>query len=160
MASPLRPQYFISRQNGTLTALIAVDELPPSLNIHGVPRVLSHNDTQGMTSLGTVSTRGQYYVVDGFPLGSVHASNAVCVRENLSGVGCISSSVARAGSDEDIRRLALSTLLHATTPVWNPNSQGRDGPSWRNANRNTRDLTKYVGGFSYRSSKILRCHRD
>jgi hypothetical protein len=146
MASPLRPQFFISRQNGTLTALIAVDELPPSLNIQGVPRVLSHSDTHGMTSLGTVSTRGQYYIVDGFPLGPVHANNAVCLRESLNGVGA-SSSVGRVGGEEDYRQLALSTLLHATSPVWNPNSQGRDGPSWRNAGRNTRDVVKYVGEF-------------
>ena len=146
MASPLRPQYFISRQNGTLTPLIAVDELPPSLNIQGVPRVLSHSDTHGMTSLGTVSARGQYYIVDGFPRGPIHANNTACLRESLNGVG-IPSSVAGVGGDEDFRQLALSTLLHATTPVWNLNSQGRDGPSWRNMNRNARSVLKYVGEF-------------
>lgn len=64
MSLPLRPQHFVSRQDGTLTALIAVDELPPFIAIHGVPRVLSQGDTQGMTSLGMLPARGQTYGVD------------------------------------------------------------------------------------------------
>ena len=64
MALPLRPQHFVSRQDGSLTALIAVDELPPFIAIHGVPRVMSQSDTQGMTSLGTLPYRGQTYGVD------------------------------------------------------------------------------------------------
>ena len=64
MAMPLRPQHFVSRQDGTLTALIAVDELPSCITVQGVPRVLNQSDTQGMTSLGTIPSRGQTYVVD------------------------------------------------------------------------------------------------
>lgn len=59
----LRPQYFLSRPNGTLTALVAVDELPSSFVIDGVPHVLGQGDTAGMTSLGTVASRGQVYSV-------------------------------------------------------------------------------------------------
>lgn len=59
----LRPQYFLSRPDGTLTALVAVDELPNNFVIHGVPHVLGQGDTAGMTSLGTVASRGQVYSV-------------------------------------------------------------------------------------------------
>ncbi|KAF3491763.1 C-x8-C-x5-C-x3-H type zinc finger protein [Arthroderma uncinatum] len=64
MAMPLRPLHFLSREDGTLTALIAVDELPHYVSIRGVPRTLNHSDTQGMTSLGTVKSRGQFYLLD------------------------------------------------------------------------------------------------
>ncbi|RHZ48961.1 uncharacterized protein CDV56_105471 [Aspergillus thermomutatus] len=65
MSSPLRPQFFCARPNGTLVPLVAVDELPIHLNIRSAPRVLSPGDTQGMTSLGTVSPRCSFYIVEG-----------------------------------------------------------------------------------------------
>ncbi|WEW57621.1 hypothetical protein PRK78_003088 [Emydomyces testavorans] len=77
MDSSLRPQFFVSRQDGSLTALIAVDELPPLMSIRGVPRLLSQNDTQGMTSLGSANHRGQFYVVDCFTQGSANANNNI-----------------------------------------------------------------------------------
>lgn len=71
MDAPLRPQYFVSRQDGSLTPLIAVDELPQLVSIRGVPRLLTQNDTHGMTSLGSANHRGQYYVIDYLPQGTV-----------------------------------------------------------------------------------------
>jgi hypothetical protein len=65
MSSSIRPQYFVTREDGTITPLVAMDELPIYVAVRGVPRVLRAADTVGMTSLGTVQTRGQYYVVDG-----------------------------------------------------------------------------------------------
>ncbi|KAF7165937.1 hypothetical protein CNMCM5623_009929 [Aspergillus felis] len=64
MSSPLRPQFFCARPNGTLVPLVAVDELPIHINIRSAPRVLSPGDTQGMTSLGTVGPRCSFYVVE------------------------------------------------------------------------------------------------
>jgi hypothetical protein len=71
MAASLRPQYFLSRENGTITPLVAVDELPLHVLVRGVPRTLQAADTVGMTSLGTVQSRGQLYVVDGIHPGVV-----------------------------------------------------------------------------------------
>ncbi|KAL4941218.1 hypothetical protein BDV06DRAFT_223302 [Aspergillus oleicola] len=68
MSSSLRPQYFCSRPNGTLVPLVAVDELPPSIYIHGAPGSLSPAETQGMTSLGALSPRGQIYMVEGLAI--------------------------------------------------------------------------------------------
>ncbi|KAM5467947.1 hypothetical protein MauCBS54593_005229 [Microsporum audouinii] len=82
MAMPLRPLHFLSREDGTLTALVAVDELPHYISIRGVPRTLNHSDTQGMTSLGTVKSRGQFYLLDN---AIQHASKAIGDKSNNPG---------------------------------------------------------------------------
>ncbi|OKL64037.1 hypothetical protein UA08_00598 [Talaromyces atroroseus] len=63
--SEIRPQFFLVRENNAITPLIALDELPNEISIHGVPRNMNVSDTRGMTSVGTVPTRGVYYIVDG-----------------------------------------------------------------------------------------------
>jgi hypothetical protein len=65
MTEPLRPQHFITRQNGTMVPLVALDELPATVSIRGVPRALSPYDVAGMTALGTVESQHRQYVVDG-----------------------------------------------------------------------------------------------
>lgn len=115
MSTPLRPQFFCSRPNGTLTPLIAVDELPPTLSIRGVSRVLTHGDTQGMTSLGTVSPRGQVYVVDTVSPTRTPAAGGRRGRGDAE----LQSSLSRIISDESIpanQRLALQTLVHQGMP--------------------------------------------
>jgi len=61
----LKPQYFITRQNGALVPLIALDELPANVQVRGVPRSLTPFDIAGMTSLGLCESRHQFYVVEG-----------------------------------------------------------------------------------------------
>jgi hypothetical protein len=65
MAAPNRPQFFCTRPDGSLTPLLAVDELPPGLVIQGLPRALTAGDTQGMTSCGLVSARSEPWPVEG-----------------------------------------------------------------------------------------------
>lgn len=65
MAEPLRPQHFLTRQNGTMVPLVALDELPSTVSLRGVPRTLSSYDVAGMTGLGTVESQHRRYVVDG-----------------------------------------------------------------------------------------------
>lgn len=62
---PLRPQLFVTRQNGTMVPLIAADELPSTISIRGVPRTLSPHDISGMTGVGTFDSRHRQYVIDG-----------------------------------------------------------------------------------------------
>lgn len=71
MPSPIRPQFFCSRPNGTMTPLIALDELPTNISIRGVHRHLSPHETAGMTSVGTAEHRSQLYIVDGVQLGPI-----------------------------------------------------------------------------------------
>lgn len=129
MAAPLRPQFFCTRPNGTVTPLIAVDELPIHVSIHGVSRSLSANDTQGMTSLGTVNGRNQTYVVEGIPAGPLRAAAANSATPGGGGGGRSSprdydlqSSLLRILSDDNIpasQRLALHALIQqALAPNW------------------------------------------
>ena len=67
MADSLRPQWFVTRQNGSMVPLVALDELPSTVAIQNVPRHLSSHDIQGMTGLGTHNTRHKHYAVDGKP---------------------------------------------------------------------------------------------
>jgi hypothetical protein len=73
---PLRPQLFITRQNGTMVPLVAVDELPSTISIHSVPRTLSPHDVSGMTGVGTFNSRHRHYVVDSLNKGFETSSMA------------------------------------------------------------------------------------
>ncbi|OQE96594.1 hypothetical protein PENNAL_c0001G07567 [Penicillium nalgiovense] len=65
MATPGRPQFFCTRPDGTLTPLVAVDELPTNVTIRGVSRILNAGETQGMTSCGLATQRPEPWSVDG-----------------------------------------------------------------------------------------------
>ncbi|KAJ5544736.1 Zinc finger CCCH-type [Penicillium sp. DV-2018c] len=67
MATPGRPQFFCSRPDGTLTPLIALDELPTGISVCGVSRTLTAGETQGMTSCGLAAQRPENWVIDGVP---------------------------------------------------------------------------------------------
>lgn len=65
MATPGRPQFFCTRPDGTLTPLVALDELPTNVTISGVSRTLSAGETQGMTSCGLATQRAEPWSVNG-----------------------------------------------------------------------------------------------
>ncbi|KAE8379678.1 hypothetical protein BDV26DRAFT_291133 [Aspergillus bertholletiae] len=150
MSSPLRPQFFCARPNGTLTPLVAVDELPSHILIRGVPRTLSANETQGMTSLGTVSPRAQTYVIDGLVPASTRVSSGPRSLDFD-----LQASLVRLVSDENVpanQRLAVNALLqqgisqnwfisNASTSSWVvPSSSGGtgSGSSRQGAHYNTK----------------------
>ena len=58
---PPRLCYFISRSNGTCVPLIPADELPYSVRLQDVPRVMSIGDTCGMQHVGVLPVTGQYF---------------------------------------------------------------------------------------------------
>jgi hypothetical protein len=47
-----------------MVPLIAIDELPPTINIRGVPRSLEAKDLTGMTCAGAADSRHRTYIVD------------------------------------------------------------------------------------------------
>ncbi|MCJ1385666.1 hypothetical protein MMC17_008789 [Xylographa soralifera] len=59
-----RPRHFIHRADGTMTPLVALDELPDFIQLKNVPARLSVAETQGMTSLGLESRSIGSYQVD------------------------------------------------------------------------------------------------
>jgi hypothetical protein len=68
MSYPARPLYCCRRPDGTVTQLIAVDELSPQFNICGLPRrSYGLYETEGMTCLGTFDFPKQLYIVESRP---------------------------------------------------------------------------------------------
>ncbi|KAI9727792.1 MAG: hypothetical protein M1834_007939 [Cirrosporium novae-zelandiae] len=63
MAGNLRSLHFIVRPGNQFVPLVAVDELPSHINIHGVPRSLSVMEIRGMESVGFAANRGSCYTV-------------------------------------------------------------------------------------------------
>ena len=61
---PPRPQHFITRGDGSITPLIAVDELPESIRIIGVPAVISQAATLNMMNLGVQARSQTKYIVE------------------------------------------------------------------------------------------------
>ncbi|KAK1142590.1 hypothetical protein N8T08_007566 [Aspergillus melleus] len=149
MASSIRPQFFCTRPNGTLTPLIALDELPPHVSIRGAPRTLSPNETQGMTSLGTVSPRAQSYIVEGVPQVPTRAASANA-NGHRSRDFDMQAALARLASDETIpptQRLAVNNMLQqGTPPSWSASSNwlvpGGSGGSGGGGSRQSNPLTK------------------
>ncbi|KAL6252428.1 hypothetical protein RBB50_000147 [Rhinocladiella similis] len=60
----LKPQFFLTRQNGAMVPLVAMDEMPIHVQIRGVPRSLTAFEIAGMTPLGLVESRHEYHVVE------------------------------------------------------------------------------------------------
>ncbi|RAL08109.1 uncharacterized protein BO97DRAFT_473250 [Aspergillus homomorphus CBS 101889] len=113
MSSPIRPQFFCTRPNGTLTPLVAVDELPAHISIRGAPRVLSASETQGMTSLGTVGSRMQSYILEGAHPSTTRSSAAATPGHRSRDID-VQSALARLAADESIphsQRLVITALL-------------------------------------------------
>lgn len=63
--SEIKPRFFLVRPDkpDKPIALIAEDELPPGIIIHGLPQNFKMSDTGGMTSVGEVPSRGVIYSV-------------------------------------------------------------------------------------------------
>lgn len=59
-----RPHHFITRGDGSITPLIAVDELPESIRIVGVPAVISQAATLNMANLGVQARSQTKYIVE------------------------------------------------------------------------------------------------
>jgi hypothetical protein len=132
MSNALRAQFFCSRPDGTLTPLVAVDELPANISIRGVPRVLSPSETQGMTSLGSVDSRGQFFTVEGAAaMASRPPSTGAGVTSHRTRNYDLQSSLMRLLADENIpanQRLALNSLLQqGLSPTWPVNSPSASG---------------------------------
>lgn len=60
----LWPTYFVKRPDGTLTALVEVDQLPDFIRIRGLTQKLSAVDTADMTCVGIKKKNQKKYSVD------------------------------------------------------------------------------------------------
>lgn len=65
MSSQGGPSFFCSRPDGSLTPLIALDDLPAGVTVRGVHRTLKPADTQGMISCGSTEPRAEPWTLEG-----------------------------------------------------------------------------------------------
>ena len=75
----LKAQFFVTRASGNWVPLIAMDELPPTITIRNVPRLLDPFDVAGMTCVGTYESRHLQHTVD-LPVSN---SNSLLVDRSL-----------------------------------------------------------------------------
>ena len=75
------PRFFLGRPDGTVTPLIAVDELPDEVEIVDIPRLLHHGELLGMNLAGSAERSITRYEV------CVGGENAVALRDLNPAVG-------------------------------------------------------------------------
>ncbi|KAJ5942126.1 hypothetical protein N7516_002294 [Penicillium verrucosum] len=121
MATPGRPQFFCTRPDGTLTPLIAVDELPINVTICGVSRTLNAGETQGMTSCGLATQRAEPWTVNGVP----QSSDRDVGKEPLSDVHSLLLQVLTTENVPDTMRSSAQAIL--IKGIDRPNGLGGQG---------------------------------
>lgn len=121
MATPGRPQFFCTRPDGTLTPLIAVDELPINVIICGVSRTLNAGETQGMTSCGLATQRAEPWTVNGVP----QSSDRDVGKEPLSDVHSLLLQVLTTENVPDTMRSSAQAIL--IKGIDRPNGLGGQG---------------------------------
>lgn len=137
MSSQTRPSFFCSRPNGTLTPLIAVDDLPTNVFVRDVPRTLTPGDTQGMTSCGVAPARTDPLVVEATGPASLFASTH---NDALNDLHATLSGVMADTTVPAHHRANIQRVLHfiAETPTWSTahgsNHNGNHG--YANGNNN------------------------
>lgn len=82
-----RPTFFVTRPNGTRTALVEVDQLPASMKIAGVPANLPAADTADMTCVGHRERAPLHYIIEIAAVSPSTSSSAGIESPLLSGNG-------------------------------------------------------------------------
>ncbi|KAJ6099587.1 hypothetical protein N7467_001122 [Penicillium canescens] len=106
--SSLGLQFFTTRASGTLTPLVAVDELPAHVSIRGVARTLNASETQGMTSCGLAVQRTEPWTIDGL-------STALPVVKNKEALAELKDLLTQIVNDESVSatlRLSVQAVLY------------------------------------------------
>ena len=88
MSTSPHPRCFITRSDGIMTPLIAVDELPNYVRIVGVSATMTPAETQGMLSLGVISrSEGRYIVQAVNPTPGLQPQQTSAPHRGASGQG-------------------------------------------------------------------------
>ncbi|OCL14590.1 hypothetical protein AOQ84DRAFT_384620 [Glonium stellatum] len=102
----LRPRWFISRDNGVMVPLVAVDELPEGIRLQGAPRKLTLAEVRGMEFLGEFPPTNTTYSVESY---SVHSA--------LPGAAEAPQTKSRFLAPDAMVRKPYSTSTPNNTPV-------------------------------------------
>lgn len=143
MGTQSRPGFFCSRPNGTLTPLIAVDDLPPYVSVRGVARTITPNETQGMTSCGVAPSRTEPWIIDS-PVSAARTSGQHDANE-LSDL--LIKILREENVSNRIRQLIQDTLLRH---LEGPKNVGPAGPSAMGAGQ-AMVSANYVNNGNYKA---------
>ncbi|KAK2753066.1 hypothetical protein FQN55_005026 [Onygenales sp. PD_40] len=126
----MQPQYYGKRPDGTFTALVPVDELPPTVSIRGVPRIFPDTSTRNMRALGSIGFRNDFYTIDVAEAGVYAANHDGIIRGTMT-----------IGQDGIVHRQAIQGTS------WSPASDERNIVVWRNeVNGTGQETGKYNAG--------------
>ena len=81
------PTYFVTRPDGSRTALVEVDQLPASIKIAGVPADLPAVDAADMTCVGNMERGSFHYIIEIAAVSPSASSSARTESPLLSGNG-------------------------------------------------------------------------
>ncbi|KAI1142804.1 hypothetical protein F5Y05DRAFT_420688 [Hypoxylon sp. FL0543] len=121
------PQHFVVRPgvtkhtaSGTVTSpgpivpLVAVDQLPEWLDLSGVPRELSVEQTVGLTNLGTAIRNPEFYTV--YMHRSFEAATAAIASDNIA-MPAPTAQARRPGQMDRVQHTQAQTLPHRLYPT-------------------------------------------
>ncbi|CEO59977.1 Putative C-x8-C-x5-C-x3-H type zinc finger protein [Penicillium brasilianum] len=109
MSSQMRPSFFCSRPNGSLTPLIALDDFPVGVNVRGVSRTLTPGDTQGMISCGSAEPRSEPWDLEGSVPGS---RGTIASKEDLAALQSVLFKIMADDNVSTELRMAIKGILY------------------------------------------------
>lgn len=140
MSSQARPSFFCSRPNGTLTPLVAVDDLAPHVAVRGVPRTLTAVDTQGMTSCGVAPPRSEPWMIEAVGSPAFFAGNDGLKDAHASLAKFLADASLPAHHRVELQNI-LARLSEALMPTWDTAT----GSNSNNALEHSATASQYYG---------------
>ncbi|PPJ54422.1 hypothetical protein CBER1_07382 [Cercospora berteroae] len=131
-----RLAYFITRPNGFAIPLIPADELPFTVKLHNVPRVLNPQDTYGMQYVGTTPYAGTTFKLDGLGSTDLQRSNSPPTSVPFHTRGHSATGVKQYLAPDALARQAFANTPQATVSGLESNnsrpaSAHETAKSWR-----------------------------
>ncbi|KAI7283016.1 hypothetical protein KC345_g3149 [Hortaea werneckii] len=153
-ATQPRPLYFISRNNGVLVPLVPADELPYSIRLQGLPRVLRFDQTVGMQHVGTAPYTGMTFKIEdegvhrstSQPPGGLHARSQSAlvnpVKKYLAPDALARQALAQTANDQQAPVTALEaskTSAHEASSNWRSTASTSANPNTSNTTQSIID---------------------
>ena len=123
----LRPRYFVSRGPNHFVPLVATDELPAGMHLHGAPRLMTLESAGGMIFLGEQPLPSASYNISSLDETSKDTANA-SLHEPPAQVEKVNDKALDYNVSK-IRGEALSKDSFPTGLLQHNKSKGQDSPS-------------------------------
>ncbi|CAK1357047.1 unnamed protein product [Cercospora beticola] len=131
-----RLAYFITRPNGFAIPLIPADELPFTIKLQNVPRILDPQDTYGMQYVGTTPYAGTTFKLDGLGSTDFQRSGSPPTSVPFHARGHSATGVKQYLAPDALARQVFATTPHAAVSgidsnTSRPPSAHETAKSWR-----------------------------